>query len=152
MTDGSQLALDYDVADGQSAPPLAEMQHWAASAIEQTALPCELSIRVVNDTEGRALNRQWRNRDTATNVLSFPGPDAGNLPFRHLGDVVICAPVVAREAAQQGKSERAHWAHLVVHGILHLLGHDHQNDRDASRMEQAETEILRGLGFPDPYL
>jgi probable rRNA maturation factor len=105
----------------------------------------ELTIRVVSAMESRKLNRTWRRKDKPTNVLSF----AAEAPV--LGDLAICAPVVAREAREQGKSPSAHWAHMVVHGVLHLLGYDHENDRDAQRMEAREANILAQLGMPNPY-
>lgn len=114
----------------------------------QAALPArhgELTIRIVDAEESRILNRDYRGKDKPTNVLSFGG-DAGVL-----GDLVICAPVVASEAAEQGKTVRAHWAHMVVHGCLHLQGHDHERDDEAERMEAREKKILKRLGFPDPY-
>lgn len=121
-----------------------------------------LTIRVVGAAESRRLNRTWRNKDKPTNVLSFPAapvaPGATGEPprfpakdFSELGDLAICAPVVAREAREQGKSLQAHWAHMVVHGVLHLLGYDHENDRDAEVMETRETKILAQFGYPDPY-
>jgi probable rRNA maturation factor len=113
--------------------------------------PAELSIRIVGAREGRALNRQYRDKDYATNVLSFPAELPRGVASPLLGDMVICAPVVAREAREQGKSARDHYAHLTVHGVLHLLGFDHQNERDATRMETLETRILATLGIADPY-
>jgi probable rRNA maturation factor len=114
----------------------------------------ELTIRVVGAAESRKLNRTWRGKDKPTNVLSFPA-----LPVGHgqreleleLGDLAICAPVVAREAREQGKLAQAHWAHMVVHGVLHLLGYDHEVDRDARIMEAREADILAGLGYSNPY-
>jgi probable rRNA maturation factor len=100
----------------------------------------ELTIRVVGAAESRKLNRTWRGKDKPTNVLSFEG-----------GDLAICAPVVAREAREQGKTASAHWAHMVVHGVLHLLGYDHENDQEAAQMEARETKILAQLGMPNPY-
>jgi probable rRNA maturation factor len=100
----------------------------------------ELTIRVVGAAESRKLNRTWRGKNKPTNVLSFEG-----------GDLAICAPVVAREAREQGKPPAAHWAHMVVHGVLHLLGYDHENDRDAAQMEAREAKILAQLGMPNPY-
>jgi probable rRNA maturation factor len=105
----------------------------------------ELTIRVIGAAESRKLNRTWRGKDKPTNVLSF----AADAPV--LGDLAICAPVVAREAREQGKRAAAHWAHMVVHGVLHLLGYDHENDRDAARMEAREARILAQLGMPNPY-
>ena len=117
----------------------------AAGIARSRSQATELTIRVVGAAESRRLNRTWRGKDKPTNVLSF----AADAPV--LGDLAICAPVVAREAREQGKSPAAHWAHMVVHGVLHLLGYDHENDRDAERMEARETKILAQLGMPNPY-
>lgn len=108
----------------------------------------ELTIRIVDAEESQALNHAYRGKDKPTNVLSFQGEVA---IAGILGDLVICAPVVVREAQEQGKAVRAHWAHMVVHGCLHLCGYDHENDEDAERMEAREVRILRRLGFDDPY-
>ncbi len=112
----------------------------------------ELSIRLVDADEGHSLNRQYRQRDYATNVLSFPVELPAGIKLPLLGDLVICAPVVAREALEQGKPLRDHHAHMTVHGTLHLLGYDHENDDDATRMESLERKILAALGIADPYL
>ncbi len=111
----------------------------------------ELSIRLVDAEEGRSLNRQYRHRDYATNVLSFPVELPPGIKLPLLGDLVICAPVVEREANEQGKSTRDHYAHMTIHGILHLLGHDHENDADAERMEALERKTLAALQIRDPY-
>jgi probable rRNA maturation factor len=108
----------------------------------------ELCLRVVGRAEARRMNLKYRGRDYATNVLSFPAGLGAQPP---LGDVVICAPVVAAEARAQKKLAAAHWAHMVVHGTLHLLGHDHLRHADAARMERLERRVLAGLGHPDPY-
>lgn len=112
-------------------------------------------MRIVDADEGRELNRRFRDRDYATNVLSFPDDAPAELlgadEPRPLGDLVLCAPVVAEEAAGQGKSPAAHWAHLIVHGTLHLLGHDHEAPEEAAAMERLETEILVAGGLPDPW-
>jgi len=108
-----------------------------------------LGIRVVGSREGRQLNERWRRRAYATNVLSFPA--ARDLAGRELGDIVVCAPVVAREAREQGKAPAAHWAHIVMHGTLHLLGFDHGRAAEARRMEGRERALLARLGFADPY-
>lgn len=112
----------------------------------------EVSIRLVDADEGRALNRQYRQRDYATNVLSFPIELEPGIKLPLLGDLAICAPVVAREAREQGKPLRDHYAHMTVHGILHLLGHDHESDADAECMESLERKILAGLGIAAPYV
>ncbi|MBB3059304.1 rRNA maturation RNase YbeY [Microbulbifer rhizosphaerae] len=124
---------------------------WARAAIGDARESAELSVRIVDEDESLALNRRYRGKGKPTNVLSFPAdlPEELGLPL--LGDLVICAPVVAREADQQHKEPPAHWAHMVVHGTLHLLGYDHIEDADAEIMEGLETRLLEGLGFPDPY-
>ena len=118
---------------------------------QQRRRSAELSIRLVDSTEGRELNRQYRSKDYATNVLSFPVELPPGIKLPLLGDLVICAPVVAREAAEQDKKRRDHYAHLTVHGVLHLLGQDHEIETDAERMEAIERRILAGLGIADPY-
>lgn len=127
-------------------PGDARLRAWARAALSR---PAVVTLRYVAATEGRRLNREFRGKDYATNVLTFIyGRDpAGALS----GDVVICAPVVAREAREQGKDVAAHHAHLLVHGLLHLQGHDHERRAEAARMERLEREILARLGFPDPY-
>jgi len=129
------------------APGPASLRRWArlASGRRQG----ELGIRVVGARESRALNARWRGRDKPTNVLSFPA--AAELRGRQIGDLIVCAPVVAREAREQGKSVAEHWAHMVVHGTLHLLGFDHERAADARRMEGRERALLARLGIADPY-
>ena len=153
MTDLPPLELDLQIAtDAVALPAEADFRRWVSAAMGGDGGTVELTVRVVDEAEGRALNRRYRGRDYATNVLSFPAelPPGVDLPL--LGDLVLCAPVVAREAAEQGKPLAHHWAHLTVHGVLHLLGEDHQTDAEAERMEGAERRILSGLGVPDPYL
>jgi probable rRNA maturation factor len=134
-------------------PAPVSFRRWvdAALAGARRRDPAELAIRLVGAREGRELNRRYRGRDYATNVLSFPAelPKGVKLPL--LGDLVICAAIVAREAAEQGKPPRDHYAHLTVHGALHLLGYDHETAADAARMEALEIRIMAGLGIPDPY-
>jgi probable rRNA maturation factor len=110
-----------------------------------------LTIRLVGSAESRRLNRTWRGKDKPTNVLSFPSGVPEVPQSMELGDLAICAPVVAREAREQHKLLRAHWAHMVIHGVLHLLGHDHENDDDAHEMEALEVQLLAGFGYPNPY-
>lgn len=147
------LQVEVVVADRRPwAPSAKRMALWAAAAAGVKGRHAELAIRLVGKRESRRLNAHWRGKDYATNVLSFP---VEGLPPvirpRPLGDLVICAPVVAAEALEQGKTQSAHWAHMVVHGVLHLLGHDHEQDAEAVRMERLERRILARLGFPDPY-
>jgi probable rRNA maturation factor len=149
------LDLELDVQDASGAPLVpgdADLRRWAEAALAGRRERAELTIRVVGEDEGAALNRRYRGRPGATNVLSFPFEPPPGLPDCDLiGDLVICAPVVEREAAEQGKAATAHWAHMVVHGVLHLIGYDHLDDAQAAEMEGLETLILRGLGFPPPY-
>lgn len=111
-----------------------------------------LTIRIVDESEAQTLNQQWRQRDYATNVLSFPLECPPEVPINLLGDIVLCAPVVAREAREQEKPSLAHWAHLVIHGVLHLLGYDHLNEDEAHAMETLEIAILQQLNYQNPYL
>ena len=152
-------------------PAPASLRRWARAALEGRR--AEITLRVVGDQESQLLNRQFRNKDKPTNVLSFPysphptAPSAGGRPLsqrargrfkgaaygrkRVVGDIVLCAPVVAREARAQRKAPAAHWAHMVVHGVLHLRGYDHVRARDARMMEGRERRLLSALSFPDPY-
>ncbi len=111
----------------------------------------ELTVRIVDGAEAAELNRRYRGRSGPTNVLSFPFDGMPGVDLPLLGDIVVCAPVVVREAREQGKPERAHWAHIVVHGVLHLLGYDHVEPEQARIMEGLEKQILGKLGIPDPY-
>jgi probable rRNA maturation factor len=137
----------------RGAPSNLRISRWARAAAGARGRNAELALRIVGAAEGRRLNLLWRGRDYATNVLSFPAPAGtrGSLAARSLGDIVICAPIVAREARQQDKRLDHHWAHLVVHGVLHLLGHDHENEPDAERMERRERRVLADFGISDPY-
>lgn len=132
-------------------PEAAELRHWALGALPPGHGGTGLTIRIVDEPEGLRLNRLWRGGADATNVLSFPAEVPAQTGIELLGDVVICAPVAAREAREAGLEPRAHWAHLVVHGVLHLLGYDHAREGPARRMERLEARILRRLGFPDPH-
>ncbi|MET0936752.1 MAG: rRNA maturation RNase YbeY [Luteibacter sp.] len=147
------VAVGY-AASRKGVPASASFRRWIEAALKgaRRRKATEVSVRIVDAEEGQALNLQYRGRDYATNVLSFPVelPPGVDLPL--IGDLVICAPVVAREAAEQGKKPADHWAHLTVHGTLHLLGYDHMDEGEAEAMEALETKILAGLGISDPYL
>ena len=130
-----------------------EFGDWVSAALD--GADASFAIRLIDEEESRRLNSQYRGKDRPTNVLSFPAQLPGEvleqLPVPPLGDLAICAPLVAREAGDQGKPVRHHWAHLTVHGVLHLRGHDHEDPADAERMESLERELLAGFGIPDPY-
>ena len=134
-------------------PARASFAAWvdAALVVARRRRAAELSIRLVDADEGRELNRHYRDRDYATNVLSFPADLPPGIQLPLLGDLVICVPVVVREAVEQAKPLKHHYAHMTVHGVLHLLGHDHIDDADAERMEALERKALAGLGIADPY-
>ena len=155
------LKLDLDVQYASTVkelPTEAQLEAWALAALLgriDADKAYELSVRIVDVDEGQSLNLEYRGKDYATNVLSFPFdmalPEGVELPSMPLGDLVICAPVIAREANEQDKAVIAHWAHMIVHGCLHLLGYDHIDDQEAEVMESLERDILAGLGYPDPY-
>ena len=147
------MKIELDVQNATEFTPLPskeQLENWVGLAL-QGREATELTIRLVDREESRTLNAQYRDKDTATNVLSFVAevPDEVELPL--LGDIVICAPLVAAEAEQQGKLPEHHWAHLVVHGVLHLLGYDHQEKHQAEEMEALETGLLAQLGISNPY-
>lgn len=144
--------IDLQQAVDTLHPDLLQFQSWAEAALQEVGEDCELSIRIVDTDESQQLNRDYRGKDKPTNVLSFPFESPVPLQPKLLGDLVICAPVVANEAAQQGKPELQHWAHLTVHGCLHLLGYDHIDDDDATQMEAKEINILRQFNIENPYL
>jgi len=144
--------VELQVARGVGDVPRAGLlRRWVGAATAGRVAAAEVGIRVVGADEGRRLNREYRGQDRPTNVLAFPAELPPELGLPMLGDLVICAEVVVREAVEQGKSPEAHWAHLVVHGTLHLLGLDHRTETEAARMEAVEIQILQGLGYPDPY-
>ncbi len=152
------IELDLQLAtEAGDLPAEAQLRHWVELALRQRTADSELTIRLVDAEEGQELNRTYRHKDYATNVLSFPaevpdGPDGEPLlDIPLLGDLVICVPVVEREAREQNKALEAHWAHLVIHGCLHLLGYDHIDDEEAEEMEGLERQLLAELGYPDPY-
>jgi len=144
-----RLDLSVQYACNREGVPLrTDFRRWLRAAEPGAA---RITVRIVDEDEGRELNRDYRGKDYATNVLSFPAelPEGVTLP--RLGDLVICAPVVAREAVEQGKPLNAHYAHLTVHGVLHLLGLDHEDEREAEAMEAIERAVLAELGHADPY-
>jgi probable rRNA maturation factor len=147
-----KFTLDLQRASRARSPSTAQYRRWAQAALGRRTAALELSIRIVTPSESRRLNARYRGSDKPTNVLSFPCPAPAGLKLALLGDLVICAQVVAREAREQGKRAEAHWAHMTVHGVLHLLGYDHVRKREAGRMEALERKILARLGYPDPYL
>ncbi len=135
----------------ENLPATADFERWVAAALEGVEKPVELVVRLVGEDESRELNARYRGKDRPTNVLSFGFEAPPGVDSDHLGDLVICAPVVAREAREQGKAVRDHWAHLVIHGVLHLRGHDHQTEQEAELMESREKAMLQTLGIDDPY-
>ena len=149
-----KMIIDLQIAcEQESGLPTAEqIEQWATAAVEPQSDEVEMTVRIVDEAESHELNLNYRGKDRPTNVLSFPFecPDEVELPL--LGDLVICRQVVEREAQEQDKPLMAHWAHMVVHGSLHLLGYDHIEDDEAEEMESLETQIMTGLGFADPYL
>ena len=146
------IILDLQKASSsEDAPDEQSIKRWVSAAVGSKIGDTELSIRIVDEPEGKTLNERYRGACGPTNVLSFPFDAEIPEPLPLIGDIVICAPVVAREAKQQNKDLKAHWAHMIIHGVLHLLGHDHQNDSEAATMETLETDIMLDLGFPPPY-
>ena len=149
-----KMIIDLQIAcEQESGLPTAEqIEQWATAAVQPQSDEVEMTVRIVDEVESHDLNLNYRGKDRPTNVLSFPFecPDEVELPL--LGDLVICRQVVEREAQEQDKPVMAHWAHMVVHGSLHLLGYDHIEDDEAEEMESLETQIMTGLGFADPYL
>lgn len=144
--------IDVQIASSASGLPGAEQfEIWARAALLDADRELEVTVRVVDEAEGSELNNTYRSIAGPTNVLSFPFEAPEPIQTALIGDVVICAPVVLREAGEQGKTCNAHFAHMVVHGILHLLGYDHQQAPEADWMEGQERRILAALGFPDPY-
>ena len=150
------MTLDLDIQRmifDSKLPSDEQFETWTKLALKMGG--CEgdsqLAIRIVDEDEGKKLNKQWRHKDYPTNVLSFSMSGLELIAPEILGDIVICAPVVTTEATEQSKSLHMHWAHMVIHGVLHLLGYDHSIEEDAEKMEGLETIIMKQLGFPDPY-
>jgi probable rRNA maturation factor len=155
MRAGRELKLDLACATRAWAPARSRMARWAAAALGRRGEGREIAVRVVAARESQALNKLWRGKDKPTNVLSFPAPGQ-RVPrdmVQPLGDLVICAQVVRREAEEHGKAIEAHWAHMIVHGSLHLAGYDHeQGRRERLRMERREISVLKRFGIGNPYL
>ena len=148
------MSLEVEIQNAttqKDLPAEVDFIRWVRAALPRERQAVEVVIRLVDEPESRQLNLAYRGKDSPTNVLSFPFEAPPQVASPLLGDLVICAPVVVQEAHAQGKTELAHWAHMVVHGVLHLQGHDHQTDAEAQRMEGLERTILSQLHFPDPY-
>jgi probable rRNA maturation factor len=155
------IIVDLQVATAlKSLPAKERFQEWVELVLQgndknsgkDSDRETELSIRLVDENESQTLNHDYRGKDYPTNVLSFPMDIPEGIPVNLLGDLVICAPVVIKEAQEQNKTEEAHWAHLVIHGTLHLLGYDHIDDAQAEQMESLEIQLIQSLGYPNPYL
>ncbi len=147
-----ELDLQIAVENEQGLPSFDDFSHWLTTAISPFQSQAEVTIRVVDQDESHQLNLDYRGKDKPTNVLSFPFEAPPEVELDLLGDLVICQQVVEQEALEQEKPLMAHWAHMVVHGSLHLLGYDHIDDQEADEMEALETEIMQKMGFDDPYL
>lgn len=150
----SNNAIKIDLqndTDLSGVPDVNQFQQWVSVSLQQDYDNLEQTIRIVDEDESQALNKTYRGKDRPTNVLSFVAEDCAYLDYQCLGDLVICAPVVEQEARQQHKTLMAHWAHMVVHGMLHLQGYDHLTEQDAGEMEALEIDILSKLGHTNPY-
>lgn len=145
------LQVDIQTACAEPVPDEDDIRRWIEAALMQQLSDAEVSLRFVDEIEMSALNFQYRHKNSPTNVLSFPADLPEELQHPLLGDIVACPAVVEREAAQQHKTSRQHWAHMLIHGSLHLLGYDHIDAADAETMESLETSILESLGWPCPY-
>lgn len=153
MTTAELLSITFDYSDDidvDALPAESQIKHWANAAYRQPG-HSSVDFKIVNSDESQALNFQYRQQNKPTNVLSFPMDLPPNMGFDMLGDIAICDSVVAREAQEQGKTLDAHWAHMVIHGMLHLQGFDHQNDDEASQMEALEIALLAQCGYANPY-
>ncbi|WP_261903722.1 rRNA maturation RNase YbeY [Vibrio fortis] len=147
-----ELDLQLAVEDEQGLPTEQDIQQWLDKTIPQFQENAELTIRIVDTKESHQLNHEYRGKDKPTNVLSFPFEAPPGIELDLLGDLIICRQVVEKEAEEQNKPLLAHWAHMVVHGSLHLLGYDHIEDDEAEEMESLETEIMQAMGYEDPYI
>ncbi|MFA0034784.1 rRNA maturation RNase YbeY [Vibrio sp. 10N.261.49.A12] len=147
-----ELDLQIAVENEQGLPTEQDIQLWLDKTIPQFQENAELTVRIVDTQESHQLNHEYRGKDKPTNVLSFPFEAPPGIELDLLGDLIICRQVVEKEAEEQSKPLLAHWAHMVVHGSLHLLGYDHIEDGEAEEMESLETEIMQTMGFEDPYI
>ncbi|MEZ9453284.1 rRNA maturation RNase YbeY [Vibrio splendidus] len=147
-----ELDLQIAVENEQGLPTEQDIQLWLDKTIPQFQENAELTVRIVDTEESHQLNHDYRGKDKPTNVLSFPFEVPPGMELDLLGDLIICRQVVEKEAEEQSKPLLAHWAHMVVHGSLHLLGYDHIEDDEAEEMESLETEIMQTMGFEDPYI
>ena len=147
-----ELDLQLAVENEQGLPTEQDIQLWLNKTIPQFQENAELTVRIVDTQESHQLNHEYRGKDKPTNVLSFPFEAPPGIELDLLGDLIICRQVVEKEAEEQNKPLLAHWAHMVVHGSLHLLGYDHIEDDEAEEMESLETEIMQAMGYEDPYI
>lgn len=147
-----ELALELQIHSQQEGiPDRQDFERWISTALQDYKTQAEVVVRIVDEQESEQLNSAYRQRSGATNVLSFPFEAPPQMEMDLLGDMVICAPVIAREAREQGKSLESHWAHMAVHSSLHLLGFDHQDEQEAVEMESLEKNILARMGYANPY-
>ena len=149
------MHLEIDVQYASNAPkipPRQKFRQWAEIALQARKEDTEFTVRIVNEAESAQLNERWRKHSGATNVLSFPCKGVKQFVPELLGDIVMCAPVIIQEAIEQSKTTEAHWAHIFVHGILHLQGYDHILPKESEYMEQLETNIMKKLGYQNPYI
>lgn len=147
-----QHVIDVQLASQlEQLPEQEKIELWVSTALQDSGSESEICVRVVDEKECAELNQTWRNTSGPTNVLSFPADASPEIQPRLLGDVIICAPVVLAEAGEQGKKVEDHWAHMVIHGTLHLLGYDHINEKDAEKMEELESRLLATLKIENPY-
>ena len=147
-----ELDLQLAVEDEKGLPSFEDIHLWLSSAVTKFQPLAEVTVRLVDEQESHQLNHDYRGKDKPTNVLSFPFEAPPGIEMDLLGDLIICRQVVEREAVEQNKPLMAHWAHMVVHGCLHLLGYDHIEDQEAEEMESLETEIMKSMGYSDPYI
>jgi probable rRNA maturation factor len=150
MSADAGIDIQYAIS-AEGLPSATQLRQWLRLALQDRAADAELTLRIVDEAEITALNYRYRGKDGTTNVLSFPYQPLPGVESGLLGDIVICAPVVAQEAVAQSRSLEEHWAHVTIHGVLHLLGYDHQQAEEAGEMERLEAQLLGQIGFADPY-